>query len=206
MSDIFEGGKKLPLIDEFYTLQGEGFHAGSAAYFIRIGGCDIGCRWCDTKISWRADMHRLASVEDVVKKAAATPAKAIVVTGGEPTNYNLEALSSEIQKHRLEAFLETSGAYKLTGRWNWICLSPKRQQLPQTIFYEKADELKVIIEDESYFEFAEQQAALFQNKKHLYLQPEWSKHNEITPVIIDYIKQNPKWKLSVQLHKYLQIP
>jgi len=206
MTDIFEGGQKLPLIDEFYTLQGEGFHTGSAAYFIRIGGCDIGCSWCDTKISWRADLHKLADVEDVIEKVAATPAKAIVVTGGEPTSYNLNPLSKAIKENRLQAFLETSGAYPLTGEWDWICLSPKKQQLPQPEFYEIAHELKVIIQTEADFEHAESQAELFKNKQNLYLQPEWSRSKAMTPVIVEYIKSNPKWKLSIQMHKFIDIP
>ncbi len=206
MTDVFEGGEKLPLIEEFYTLQGEGFHAGSAAYFIRIGGCDIGCRWCDTRISWRADLHSLASVTDVIAKVASTPARAIVVTGGEPTTYNLAPLSREIRKHNIKAFLETSGAYPLTGEWDWICLSPKKQQLPQPEFYDIAHELKVIIQDEADLEHAERQAELFRNTPHLYLQPEWSRHQTVTPMLVEYIKTHPKWKISVQLHKYLNIP
>ncbi len=206
MADIFEGGKKLPLIDEFYTLQGEGYHTGSAAYFIRIGGCDIGCKWCDTKISWRADLHKLADVEELVSNAAATASKAIVVTGGEPTSYELNPLCNSIKKHNLKAYLETSGAYPLTGEWDWICLSPKKQQLPQAEFYDIADELKVIISEESDFEHAENQVKLFKNKQHMYLQPEWSVRETMTPQIVDYIKTHPYWKLSVQLHKYLNIP
>ncbi len=206
MTDVFEYGEKLPLIEEFYTLQGEGYHAGSAAYFIRVGGCDIGCRWCDTKLSWRADLHRLATVAEIIAKAASTPAKAIVVTGGEPTTYNLEPLCREIARHHIRAFLETSGAYPLTGKWDWICLSPKKQQLPQPEFYLIANELKVIIQDVDDLEHAEREASKFKNIENLYLQPEWSKHQEMTPVLIDYIRKHPQWKLSVQLHKYLNIP
>ena len=130
MKDIFENGKKLPLIDEFYTIQGEGFHTGKAAYFIRIGGCDIGCKWCDTKISWKADLHKLANVDELIKNASETPAKNLVVTGGEPLNYNLNYLCKEAKNNNIKTFLETCGANKITGEWNWICLSPKQQSPP----------------------------------------------------------------------------
>jgi len=204
--DIFEEGRKLPLIQEFYTLQGEGFHTGKAAYFIRIGGCDIGCRWCDTKVSWNIDMHTLATTDSIIDAAYKSEAKSIVVTGGEPTSYNLEYLSAKAKEKGLQTFIETSGAYKLTGKWNWICLSPKVQKPPLKEINEIADELKVIIYNDEDFLWAEESAKKVSDKCKLYLQAEWSKREENTPKIIEYIKKDPKWNLSVQLHKYLQIP
>ena len=204
--DIFEGGKKLPLIDEFYTIQGEGFHFGKAAYFIRIGGCDIGCYWCDTKYSWRADRDKLADINDIVKNIKANKAKTIVVTGGEPLLYNLKPLIDLVHKNNISAFLETSGAYKLTGNWDWICLSPKRNLPPQQQIIPLANELKVIILDETDFDWAEKYAQLVNKQCHLFLQPEWSRRNSITPKIVEYIKTNPKWKISIQAHKFMKIP
>jgi len=206
MKDIFENGKKLPLIEDFYTVQGEGFHTGKPAYFIRIGGCDIGCSWCDSKISWKAELHKLVEVSEIVEKAASTPAKAIVVTGGEPTTYQLDFLCSEIKKQRIKTFIETSGAYKLTGDWDWICLSPKRQTPPQSEIFSIANELKVIIFEEIDFEWAEQCAAKVTKNCMLYMQPEWSRHNELTPKIVDYIKLHPEWNISIQAHKFMKIP
>lgn len=204
--DIFEGGKKLPLIQEFYTIQGEGFHTGKAAYFIRIGGCDIGCSWCDTKVSWNIDTHILAFTDDIIEKAYNSEAKSIVVTGGEPTSYDLNYLCKKAKEKGLQTFIETSGAYKLTGEWDWICLSPKQQKPPKKEIYEIADELKIIIFNDSDFYWAEEVSQYVSDKCKLYLQPEWSRRNDNTPKIIEYIKKNPKWNLSVQLHKYLQIP
>lgn len=204
--DIFENGTKLPLVEEFYTLQGEGFHTGKAAYFIRIGGCDIGCRWCDTKISWNADIHPLVDVDYLVKKIAPFPAKAVVVTGGEPTTYNLDYLCSKLSDCGITTFLETSGAFPLTGEWDWICLSPKRNQPPQPEFFGLANELKVIIFEDEDFQWAELNANLVNKDCKLYLQPEWSRHKELTPKIIEYVMQNPKWQISIQAHKFMKIP
>ncbi len=206
MTDIFENGKKLPLIDEFYSIQGEGFNTGKPAYFIRIGGCDIGCSWCDSKISWKADIHKLALVDNVIEKVKQTPAKSIVVTGGEPTSYELDYLSSKIIENNIEAFLETSGAYKITGKWDWICLSPKIQNPPLVENYEKAHELKVIVQNSNDIKWAEECAQKVNTDCILYLQPEWSKRHEIIYDIIEYAKNNPKWNLSIQMHKYINIP
>jgi len=206
MVDIFQNGRKLPLIDEFYTIQGEGFHTGKPAYFIRVGGCDIGCSWCDSKISWKPDLHRLVNVSEIVEKAAETPAKAIVVTGGEPTTYQLDFLCSEIKKQNIKTFIETSGAYTLTGVWDWICLSPKKQNPPQPEIFEIANELKVIIFDDSDFEWAEKCALKVNVFCKLYMQPEWSRHNELTPKIVEYVKNNPEWNISIQAHKFMKIP
>jgi len=206
MKDIFENGRKLPLIQEFYTIQGEGYHTGKAAYFIRIGGCDIGCSWCDTKVSWNADLHTLANTDDIIEKAFLSEAKSIVVTGGEPLSYDLNYLSKKAKEKNLETFIETSGAYKLSGKWDWICLSPKKQKPPITSMYKNADELKVIIFEDDDFLWAEECSKKVSEKCKLYLQPEWSTREINTPKIIEYIKKNPKWNLSVQLHKYLYIP
>lgn len=206
MKDIFEQGKKLPLMQEFYSIQGEGFHAGKAAYFIRIGGCDIGCRWCDTKISWNADIYPLASTDSIIENAFNSEAKSIVVTGGEPFSYDLTYLSKKAKEKKLQTFIETSGAYPVTGEWDWICVSPKIQKPPLPDLYEKADELKIIIFNDEDFNWAEEASKHINKNCKLYLQPEWSKRIENTPKIVEYIKKNPKWNLSVQLHKYLHIP
>jgi len=206
MDDIFDNGKKLPLIQEFYTIQGEGYHTGKAAYFIRIGGCDIGCMWCDTKVSWNIDIHSLASTDSIIETAYKSEAKSIVVTGGEPSSYNLEYLCLKAKEKGLQTFVETSGAYPLTGEWDWICLSPKKQKPPLKKANKHANELKVIIYDDSDFIWAEESAKKVSKNCILYLQPEWSKRKENTQKIIEYVKKNPKWNLSVQLHKYLLIP
>ncbi|NOZ35732.1 MAG: radical SAM protein [Chlorobi bacterium] len=206
MKDIFENGKKLPLIQEFYTLQGEGYHTGKAAYFIRIGGCDIGCSWCDTKVSWNADIHSLAKTDDIIEKAFLSEAKSIVVTGGEPLSYDLDYLCKKADEKNLQTFIETSGAYPMSGKWDWVCLSPKKQKPPLKENYLAADELKVIIFNDDDILWAEKCSEKVSENCILYLQPEWSTRKENTPKIIEYIKKNPKWNLSVQLHKYLRIP
>ncbi len=206
MNDIFENGKKLPLIDEFYTIQGEGYNTGKPAYFIRLGGCDIACSWCDTKISWKADVHKLADYKEIVAKVIKTPAKSIVVTGGEPTSYNLDFLSEELQKNNIETFLETSGAYKISGIWDWICLSPKKQQAPLEENYAKAHEIKMIIAKPADIDWAEECSHKVGKNCKLYLQPEWSVREEMTNLIVEYAKNNPKWNLSIQMHKYVKIP
>ncbi len=204
--DIFEGGKKLPLIDEFYTIQGEGFHFGKPAYFIRIGGCDIGCHWCDTKYAWKAGRDQLVDIQTIIKKANSTIAKNIVVTGGEPLTYNLNPLCNLLKKKNIKTFLETSGAYKLTGIWDWICLSPKKNAPPTNGIISLANELKIIVFEQSDFSWAEKYAKIVKPTCHLYLQPEWSRRNKLTPQIVDYIKKNPKWRISIQAHKYIKIP
>jgi 7-carboxy-7-deazaguanine synthase len=206
MKDLFEKGRKLPLIEEFYTIQGEGYHTGKAGYFIRIGGCDIGCRWCDTKISWDADHHCLVKTDDLIENANRFEAKAIIVTGGEPLSYNLSYLCAKAKEIGLNTFLETSGAYPISGNWDWICLSPKIQKPPLDELYSMADELKVIIYNDEDLTWAEECSNKMKKNGHLFLQPEWSKKAENTLKIIEYIKTHPKWNLSVQLHKYLNIP
>lgn len=204
--DIFENGKKLPLVEDFYSLQGEGFYTGYAAYFIRVGGCDIGCKWCDTKFSWNPKIHTLTNVDSIIEKSINYPAKTIVVTGGEPTTYNLKYLTDGVRINGVKTHLETSGVYKLTGDWDWICLSPKQHNKPLQEFYEKANEIKVIIEREKDFKWAVSQELLVSKSCLLYLQPEWSMFNRMVPIIVEFIKNNPQWRISLQSHKFMKIP
>lgn len=199
-------GTLLPLMEEFYTIQGEGFHSGKAAYFIRLGGCDVGCHWCDVKESWDAELHPLTQADQIVRNAEKYPGKAVVVTGGEPLIYNLDYLSSELHKRGIKTFIETSGAYPLSGTWDWICVSPKKFKAPRPDILPLAGELKVIVFNKSDFIWAEEHASHVSEACKLYLQPEWSKAAEVTPLIIDYVMQNPKWEISLQTHKYLNIP
>jgi len=203
---IPEDGTLLPLMEEFYTIQGEGFHSGKAAYFIRLGGCDVGCHWCDVKESWDAELHPLTSADTIVKNASQYPAKAVVVTGGEPLIYNLDYLTAELQKLHIKTFIETSGAYPLSGSWDWICLSPKKFKAPRPDITPLAGELKVIVFNKSDLTWAEKYSELVSADCKLYLQPEWSKAKSVTPLIIEYVKTNPKWEISLQTHKYLNIP
>lgn len=198
-------GVMLPLMEEFYTIQGEGFHKGTSAYFVRVGGCDVGCHWCDVKESWNADLHPPTGIEQIVENAAAH-SKTIVVTGGEPLTWDMGPLTSSLKGKGLQTHIETSGAYKLTGEWDWICLSPKKVKLPVAEIYPLAHELKVIIYNKDDFRFAEEQAAKVSNSCILYLQPEWSNREKMIPLIVDYVMQNPQWKVSLQTHKYLNIP
>jgi len=204
--ELLKEGRLLPLMEEFYTIQGEGFNTGKAAYFIRVGGCDVGCHWCDVKESWDAAIHPLTDADQIVKNAAEYPAKAVVVTGGEPSIYNLEYLTGEFKKRNIQTFIETSGAYPITGTWDWICLSPKKTAHPLKAALEKANELKVIVFNKNDFEWAEKNAAHVNPDCKLYLQPEWSKSKQIIPLIVDYVMANPKWNISLQTHKYMNIP
>lgn len=204
--NILESGKKLPLVEEFYTLQGEGFQTGRAAYFIRIGGCDVGCSWCDSKISWNPDIFPPVDVDQIVNNACKYPAKAVVVTGGEPSLYPLDYLCSELKKRGIQTFVETSGAHSLSGQWDWICLSPKRQNPPIDSIHMKADELKVIISKPDDLNWAQENAKLVKSSCILYLQPEWSVVDTIMPTIVDFTMQNPQWRVSLQSHKYMKIP
>jgi organic radical activating enzyme len=193
-------------MEHFYTIQGEGYHQGKAAYFIRLGGCDVGCVWCDVKDSWDADKHPKFTVESLLLKVQETPAKLVVITGGEPLMHNLDALTAALQSAGLETNIETSGAHPLSGSWNWICLSPKKFKAPLPGILPLAHELKIVIFNKSDFEWAEQYAALVSPACKLFLQPEWDKAAVVTPLIIDYIKQNPQWELSLQIHKYIHVP
>ncbi|MDR2653121.1 MAG: 7-carboxy-7-deazaguanine synthase QueE [Prevotellaceae bacterium] len=204
--DLLQNGNLLPLVEDFYTIQGEGFHSGKPAYFIRLGGCDICCRWCDAKFTWNPKNHPPVEAKKIVERASSFPAKAAVVTGGEPTLYPLGILCNELKNKNIQTFIETSGAYPLTGIWDWICLSPKYQQPPLAEIFPIANELKVIIEKIDDLEWAEENAAKVSKDCMLFLQAEWSKYSEITPIIVEYAKQNPKWNISIQTHKFMNIP
>lgn len=204
--ELLDGGRKLPLVEDFYTIQGEGFHSGKPAYFIRLGGCDVGCRWCDAKYTWNPKLYPPTEIETVVERAASYPARAIVLTGGEPLLYPLDPLCDALHERGLEIFLETSGSHPFSGRFDWVCLSPKRQQPPLKEAYRHADELKVIIEREEDFAWAEQNAREVSKKCRLYLQPEWSRSEEMMPLIVEYAKAHPTWSISIQSHKYMRIP
>src|SRR5690242_15703960 len=196
----------LPVMESFYTIQGEGYHQGKAAYFIRLGGCDVGCVWCDVKESWDAAAHPQRSIADIVTEAAGFPGRMAVVTGGEPLMHDCTALTHELHKAGFITNIETSGAWPLSGEWDWICLSPKKFKSPVPEILPLANELKVVIYNKTDFAWAEQHAAQTSPECKLYLQPEWDRSGIVTPLIIEYIKDNPKWELSLQLHKYINVP
>jgi len=196
---------QLPLMEAFYTIQGEGFYTGHAAYFIRLAGCDVGCHWCDVKESWDESLHPKTTVEQMVSEAV-KHGKLVVITGGEPLMWDLTHLTAELQRHGIQTNIETSGAYDLSGSWNWICLSPKKNKLPVQSVYDAANELKCIIYNKHDFVFAEQQAEKVNKNAKLYLQVEWGKREEMLPLLIEYVKENPKWIISTQTYKYLDIP
>ncbi len=202
ISDI----QSLPLVEAFYTIQGEGFHQGKAAYFIRLGGCDVGCVWCDVKESWDASAHPMQTVSEMVALAKKYPARIAVVTGGEPLMHDCLSLTNELHEAGFQTHIETSGAYPLSGEWDWICLSPKKFKYPVQGPIEKADELKVVIYHPSDFKWAESYAEKVSSACKLFLQPEWSKRETITPLISSYIMDNPRWEFSIQLHKYIDLP
>ena len=197
---------QYPVMEMFYSLQGEGYHQGKAAYFIRLAGCDVGCVWCDVKDSWDASKHPVLSIDEIVSSALAHPARLAIVTGGEPLLYNLDALTTALKKAGFEVNIETSGSSPMSGNWDWVCLSPKKFKAPLTESIHAASELKVVIFNKHDFEWAETYAKQVPANCKLYLQPEWDKANQITPLVIDYIKAHPKWELSAQLHKYIQVP
>ena len=199
-------GLELPVMESFYTIQGEGGNTGQAAYFIRLGGCDVGCVWCDVKESWEADAHPVQSIESMVGEAEKHPADLVVITGGEPAMYNLQPLTALLLDKGLKPCIETSGAHPVTGEWHWICFSPKKFKAPVPSVYEQAHELKVVVYHPSDFAWAEEHAAQVNSDCALYLQPEWSKAERMMPLIVDYVKANPQWKISLQTHKYLNIP
>lgn len=193
-------------MEDFYTIQGEGFYQGYAAYFIRLAGCDVGCTWCDVKESWPAGAHPSVAVSDMVSRARRSGAPIVVVTGGEPAMYDLTLLTKELKAAGLRTHIETSGAYPITGEWDWICLSPKKFKAPHDSVYKLAHELKVIIFNKSDFDWAKQEAGKVSPSCTLYLQPEWSREKEMLPPIIEYVKNNPRWRISLQVHKYMNIP
>lgn len=196
----------LPLMEAFYTIQGEGAFSGTPAYFIRLGGCDVGCHWCDVKESWDASAHPHAEISQLVENAVSSGTNLVVVTGGEPLMYDLTKLTKEARNADLQLNIETSGAYPLTGQWDWICFSPKKFKKPLDEFYEESQELKVVVYNKSDFKWAEEHAMKMHAGAELFLQPEWSKEKELLPLIVDYVKRNPKWRISLQTHKYMDIP
>jgi organic radical activating enzyme len=196
----------LRVMEQFYTLQGEGFYQGQAAYFVRLGGCDVGCVWCDVKESWDEEIHPLWRSEDLLLNIKRTPAKIVVITGGEPLMHNLNELTMQLKKEGLKTHIETSGSSPLTGTWDWITLSPKKFKAPLPDVLPFANELKVVIYNKSDFAWAEEHAAKVSAQCRLYLQPEWSRAAFVTPSIIDYIKAHPQWQLSLQIHKYINVP
>jgi 7-carboxy-7-deazaguanine synthase len=196
----------LPLMEDFYTIQGEGFYQGSAAYFIRLGGCDVGCVWCDVKESWDANAHPSVHVDTMMERAKTSGTEIVVVTGGEPAMHDLAALTQTLKANGLRTHIETSGVYPLTGEWDWVCFSPKKFKEPHPSVFHQADELKVIVYNKSDFAWAAEFAAVVRPDCQLYLQPEWSKEKEMLPLIIDYVKANPQWQVSLQVHKYMNIP
>ena len=203
MNNIAAG---LPVMESFYTLQGEGFHQGRAAFFIRLGGCDVGCVWCDVKESWDAGRHPRLTIEELVAAAAAYPGRLAVITGGEPLMHDCSALTSALRAAGFATHIETSGAWPLSGDWDWICLSPKKFKAPLPEIVPLANELKVVIYNKTDFAWAEEWAARTSPGCRLFLQPEWSKSATVTPLIIEYIKAHPQWEFSLQLHKYIHVP
>ena len=196
----------MPLVEEFFTLQGEGYQTGRAAYFIRIGGCDVGCSWCDSRFSWNPNIHPMVDVDRIIENVLNSGTDSVVVTGGEPLMWNLDNLCTKLKENNINTFLETSGAYPLSGIWDWICLSPKKNMPPLDNICKLANELKVIIQYKIDFVWAEKYKDLVNPECKLFLQPEWSKFDIIIPEIVEYIKRNPSWRASLQVHKYMHIP
>lgn len=204
--DLFDGGRMLPLVEDFYTIQGEGFHAGKPAYFIRLGGCDVGCSWCDAKQTWNPRLFPPVDVEEIISRAMKYPAKAIVITGGEPSLYPLDYITRRLKEEGLKIFIETSGSNELSGFYDWICLSPKRRQPAVGSIFSRADELKVIVEGPEDFLWAEENAAKVGEGCLLFLQPEWSRFDKIIGDLVEYAKEHPQWNVSLQTHKFMRIP
>lgn len=196
----------LPVMESFYTIQGEGYHQGRAAYFIRLGGCDVGCVWCDVKESWDAHKHPMLSIDEIVSEASKHPGRLAVVTGGEPLMHNCKPLTDVLHTYGFQTNIETSGSFPLTGQWDWICVSPKKFKAPLPEILPLANELKVVIFNKSDFEWAEKYASMVGPECKLYLQPEWEKAPAVTPLIIAYIKEHPQWEFSLQIHKYINVP
>ncbi len=199
-------GKKLPLAEDFFSIQGEGFHTGKAAYFVRLGGCDIGCSWCDSPDTWDSEKFPLTNTDDIVERIINSGSNSVVITGGEPLMWNLDYLCSLLIKNKILAYLETSGVHQLTGKWHWICLSPKRNKEPVPEICKLADELKVIIQKKIDFEWAEKIRGKVNQNCRLFLQPEWNNFEKIIPEVVDYVKDNSIWRISLQAHKYMNIP
>ena len=205
LKDAVAAGLALPLMEAFYTIQGEGYHSGKSAFFLRIGGCDVGCHWCDVKESWDFQKHQLTPIKNIVENVVDN-VENVVITGGEPLMWNMDLLTKALKSKNKKTHLETSGAYKISGIWDWFCLSPKKNKLPTDQAYTQADELKIIIYNKHDLEFAESCAKNVKKDCLLYLQPEWGKREVSMSLVVEYIMQNPKWKISLQTHKYLDIP
>lgn len=201
-----ENGTALPVVERFFSIQGEGHHTGSPVHFIRLGGCDVGCPWCDTKESWEAEAHPIRSIEELVDEVVEEKGRTVVLTGGEPTVHQLGPLTRKLHQAGVAVHLETSGAYPLTGRFDWICLSPKRFSPPQEEVYPMADELKVVVHDERDLEWAEQERRKVRTDCKLFLQPQWGRAERSSEMILSYIKGDPSWRISLQTHKYLDLP
>lgn len=198
---------KIPVLEEFYSIQGEGSNSGKAAYFVRLGGCDLACHWCDSKETWIPENYHYTDINSIIDNAKKTTTNSILVTGGEPLIYNFDEFCKIAKQNNFQTFLETSGAYNLSGKWDWICLSPKRQKPPLNIFFEIANEIKIVVYEPEDLLWATECQKKIKNKKIiLYLQPEWSKFETTKLLIIDYIKKNTQWKISIQIHKFLNIP
>ncbi|MBL0309202.1 MAG: 7-carboxy-7-deazaguanine synthase QueE [Bacteroidetes bacterium] len=193
-------------MEHFYTIQGEGFYQGKAAYFVRLGGCDIGCSWCDVKESWLSEKHPLWTVEEIINEVTRSGSQICVITGGEPMMYDLTELTSQLQANQIRAHLETSGAYPISGNWDWICMSPKRFKLPLEKCLNVADELKVIVAHRNDLRFGEEHARKVNKDCKLFFQPEWSVEKEMLPIIVEYVKQHQVWEISLQIHKYMLVP
>jgi 7-carboxy-7-deazaguanine synthase len=209
MEDIKDNslpGRELPLVEEFFSLQGEGYQTGRAAYFVRLGGCDVGCSWCDSRYSWNPDLHPLVETDTIIEHVINSGTNSVVVTGGEPLMWDLDYLCKRLKDNSVNTFIETSGAYALSGVWDWICLSPKRNMPPIGMVCETANELKIIIQNKDDFDWAEKYRSQVNEECKLFLQPEWSKFKIIIPEIVDYVKKNPVWRVSLQSHKYMHIP
>ena len=201
-----EEGKALPLVEDFFSIQGEGYHMGKAAWFIRLGGCDVGCSWCDTPYSWDYDIYPMVDTDLIVQNAVNSGTNSVVVTGGEPLMWDLNYLCSGLIRNKIRIFIETSGTYPLSGKWNWICLSPKKNKPPGKEICKMADELKVIIKERDDFIWAEKYRMRVSKKCRLYLQPEWNSFEKIIPEIVDFVRKNQVWRISLQAHKYMNIP
>jgi organic radical activating enzyme len=205
MSDLIQNNS-LPVMEHFYTLQGEGAYTGNAAYFVRLGGCDVGCVWCDVKESWDVNAHPQISIQNIVTFISEVKSPIAVITGGEPLMHNLDELTESIQSKGIRTHIETSASHPLSGNWDWICVSPKKFKAPLPEILIKANELKVIIFNKSDFDWAEKHASMVEKDCQLFLQPEWDQQSKMLTLIIEYVKQNPKWKIGLQTHKWMQIP
>jgi 7-carboxy-7-deazaguanine synthase len=206
MSNSKKNTTSLPLMEQFYSIQGEGNYSGRAAVFIRLGGCDVGCVWCDVKESWEASKHPNTPITTIVDFVLDTKCDFVVITGGEPAMYDLTELTTALKNHHIEIAIETSGVYPLSGTLDWVCFSPKKFKKPTDEIYSQAHELKIIVFNKSDLEWAEGHAQKINSKCKLYLQPEWSKKDEMTPLVFEYVKSNPNWKMSLQTHKYIDVP